>query len=291
MDAWLAEWGDSALLFLGSVGSVTHLDEQGGVRQRLALVREVGEPFEAVMGGQSVDVETGEARAGDGSRWMACRTTVPSPSGITRSHKAVGTTTTIAVALPLERDYTGRIYAGLPVADTALALCVSAQFDPIASRQALDDTPWNRALNELVGDLWTAAVLWQFRRDPARAWRAMPLPDDMRDSRDPVAALERLLLDRARAGVSHSLVLDVAGQGPLGLDDLAVEDETLVGVLTEEEVSRVAERTAVLPGVARDEDGRWREVLTDWENHDGAVPVMVDLYDALRLLDDETRSP
>jgi hypothetical protein len=38
VDAWLAEWGDSALLFLGSVGSVTHLDEQGGVRQRLALV-------------------------------------------------------------------------------------------------------------------------------------------------------------------------------------------------------------------------------------------------------------
>ncbi|WP_424877657.1 sacsin N-terminal ATP-binding-like domain-containing protein [Streptomyces sp. SLBN-8D4] len=291
VDAWLAEWGDSALLFLGSVGSVTHLDEQGGVRQRLALVREGGEPFEAVVGGQSVGVETGEARAGDGSRWMVCRTTVPSPSGITRSHKAVGHTTAIAVALPLGLDDAGRVYAGLPVADTALALCVSAQYDPIASRQALDDTPWNRALNELVGDLWTAAVLWQFWRDPARAWRAVPLPVDMRDARDPVAALERLLLDRARAGVSHGLVLDVAEQGPLGLGDLAVEDETLVGVVTEEEVSRVAKRTAVLPGLARDEDGRWRGVLADWEDHNGAAPVTVDLYDALRLLDDETRSP
>ncbi|WP_175412584.1 hypothetical protein [Streptomyces sp. TRM64462] len=97
-----------------------------------------------------------------------------------------------------------------------------------------------------MGDLWTGAVLWQFRRDPARAWRAVPLADDMRDSRDPVAALERLLLDRAREGVSHGLVLDV--EGPLGLDALAVEGETLVGVVTEEEVSRVAERTAVLPG-------------------------------------------
>jgi hypothetical protein len=291
VDAWLAEWGDSALLFLGSVGSITHLDEQGRVRHRLALDRETGEPFEAVVGGQSADVETGEARAGDGSRWLICRTTVPSPSGITRSHKAVGSTTAIAVALPLGPDDAGRIYAGLPVADTALSLCINAQFDPIASRQALDDTPWNRALNELVGDLWKAAALWQFRRDPARAWRAVPLPDDMRDSRDPVAALERLLLDRARAGVSHDLVLDVPGYGPLGLDDLAVEDETLVGVVTEEEISRVAERTAVLPKVARDEDGRWREVLADWENHDSAVPVTVDLYDALRLLDDETRSP
>ncbi|MFC5253414.1 sacsin N-terminal ATP-binding-like domain-containing protein [Streptomyces nigrescens] len=291
VDAWLAEWGDSALLFLGSVGSVTHLDEQGEVRHRLALDREVGEAFEAQVGGRSVAVETGVARAGDGSRWMVCRATVPSPSGITRSHKAGGPTTALAVALPLGPDDAGRIYASLPVADTALALCVSAQFDPIASRQALDDTPWNRALNVLVGDLWAAAVLRQFRRDPARAWRAVPLPDDVRDSRDPVAALERLLLDRARAGVSHGLVLDVAGQGPLGLGDLAVEDETLAGVVTEEEVSRVAQCTAVLPNVARDEDGRWREVLADWEDHDGAVPMTVDLYDALRLLDDETRSP
>ncbi|MGW1272860.1 sacsin N-terminal ATP-binding-like domain-containing protein [Streptomyces sp. NPDC002491] len=141
VDAWLAEWGDSALLFLGSVGSVTHLDEQGRVRHRLALDCETGEPFEAVVGGQSADVETGEARAGDGSRWLICRTTVPSPFGITRSHKAVGSTTAIAVALPLGPDDAGRIYAGLPVADTALSLCISAQFDPIASRQALDDTP------------------------------------------------------------------------------------------------------------------------------------------------------
>lgn len=291
VDAWLAEWGDSALLFLGSVGSVMHLDERGEVRHRLALDREAGEVFEAQVGGQSVGVETGEARAGGGSRWLVCRATVPSPSGITRSHKAIGPTIALAVALPLGPDHAGRIYAGLPIADTALALCVSAQFDPIASRQALDDTPWNRALNELVGDLWAAAVLWQFQRDPARAWCAVPLPDDVRDSRDPIAALERLLLDRVRAGVSHGLVLDVAGQGLLGLGDLAVEDGALAGVITEQEVSRVAERTAVLPEVARDEDGRWREVLADWEDHDGAAPVTVDLYDALRLLDDETRPP
>lgn len=291
VDEWLAEWGDSALLFLSSVGSVTHLDERGGVRHRLALDREADEAFEAEVGGRSVEVVTSEARAGDGSRWLVCRTTVPSPSGVTRSHKAVGPTTALAVALPLGPDAPGRIHAGLPVADTGLTLCVSAQFDPIASRQALDDTAWNRALNELVGDVWTAVVLWQFSRDPARTWRAIPLPDDVRDSRDPVAALERLLLDRARSAVSHRLVLDVAGHGPLGLDELAVEDETLAGVVTDEEVSRVAERTAVLPQEARDEERRWREVLEDWEVNDGTVPVRVDLYDALSLLDEETRSP
>ncbi|KOV65610.1 hypothetical protein ADL01_26985 [Streptomyces sp. NRRL WC-3618] len=291
VETWLAEWADSALLFLDSVGSVTLLDEQGAVRHRLALDREAGETFEAEVGGWSVEVEAGEAHAGDGSRWLVCRTTVPSPPGVTRAHKAVGTTTTLAVALPMGSNDRGRVYAGLPVEDIGLALCVSAQFDPIASRQALDDTPWNRALNELVADLWTAAVLRQFLRDPSRTWLAVPLPRDARDSRGPVAELERLLLDRARTQVSRSLALDIEGQWPLALEDLAVEDETLVGVVTEEEIYRVAERAAVLPGAARDEDGRWREVLSDWEEHDGAVPRTVDLYDALGLLDDETRSP
>jgi hypothetical protein len=291
VDAWLAEWGDGALLFLSHVREVAHLDEAGGVRHRLTLDRADGEAFGARIGGREAEVRTGEARAPDGSRWLLFRATVPSPPGVTRAHKAVGARTALAVALPVGAAGGGRVHAGLPVEATGLALCVSAQFDPIASRQALDDTRWNHALNELVADLWTAAVLRQFGRDPATAWRAVPLPGDVRDARGPVAALERLLLDRARTRVSHGLLLDVPGHGRLGLGDLAVEETALAGVVTEEEVARVAERAAVLPVAARDADGRWREVLPDWAEHDGAAPAMVDLHDALGLLGDEARSP
>ncbi|QMU75699.1 hypothetical protein GXW83_08060 [Streptacidiphilus sp. PB12-B1b] len=291
VDDWLKEWGDSALLFLKSVRSVAHLEEEGAVRHRLTLNHEDGETFEAEVGGCEVTVEANEASGADGFRWLLCRSTVPSPQGVTRAHKAVGPTTTIALALPLSPCDGGRIYAGLPVQDTDLALFVSAQFDPIASRQTLDDTPWNRALNELLADLWTTTVLRLFLREPARAWRSIPLPSEVRDSRDSVAALESQLLRCARLCVSHRLLMDVAGQSQLALPELAVEEDTLAGVITEEEISRVAERAAILPRAAREGANRWREVLSDWEEHGGAYPATVGLYDALSLLDDETRSP
>lgn len=291
VDEWLDSWSAGALLFLGRVAGVTHLDPRGGVRRRLALTREPGPAFKADVGGGPVEVETHLARADVGSRWLVCRTTVPSPAGVARAHKAAGPTTTLAVALPLGHGGPGRIHVGLPVEETGPALWASAQFDPLASRQRLDETPWNAALVPLVADLWTAAVLWQFRHDPVHAWGAVPLPGDVRDAQGPGAALERRLLDHARRFVSAKLLLEVPGKGPLCLDSLAVEDEALEGVVTEEEVALLADVPSALPRTMRDPASRWREVLSDWENHGAGEPVGVDVYDARGLLGDESRSP
>ncbi|MFC9399196.1 sacsin N-terminal ATP-binding-like domain-containing protein [Streptomyces sp. NPDC057027] len=291
VDEWLDSWSSGALLFLGRVVAVTHLDAQGEVRRRLALTRESGPAFEAEIGGAPAEVETHLGRSPDGPRWLVCRATVPSPSGVDRARKAAGPTTALAVALPLGHGAPGRIHVGLPVEETGPALWANAQFDPLVSRQALDDTPWNRALVPLVADLWAAAVLHQFRHDPAHAWSAVPLPGDVRDGRDPAAALERQLLDRARRLVSAELLLDVPGKGPLALGSLAVEDAELEDVVTEEEVARLAEVAATLPGSMRDPEGRWREVLWDWEEHGAAAPARIDVLDTLDLLGDATRSP
>ncbi|GAA2430349.1 hypothetical protein GCM10010433_33460 [Streptomyces pulveraceus] len=291
VDEWLAAWSSGALLFLGRVAGVTHLDAQGDIRHRLALTREPGPAFEAEIGGGPAEVETHLGRAATGNRWLVCRTTVPSPPGVDRAHKAAGPTTALAVALPLGHGGRGRIHVGLPVEETGAALWANAQFDPLASRQALDETPWNRALVPLVADLWTAAVLWQFRQDPVHAWSAVPLPGDVREGRGPTAALERRVLDQARQLVSTKLLLDVPGKGPLGLGYLAVEDEELEGVVTEPEVARLAEVPSALPGAMRDQDGRWRNALADWEEHGRVAPARVEAYDTLDLLCDETRSP
>ncbi|RPK36331.1 hypothetical protein EES37_27035 [Streptomyces sp. ADI91-18] len=290
VDEWLDSWSAGALLFLGRVAGVTHLDARGDVRRRLALTREPGPAFKTEAGGP-VEVETHLARADAGPRWLVCRTTVPSPAGVARAHKAAGPTTTIAVALSLGHGGPGRIHVGLPVEEIGPALWVSAQFDPLASRQKLDETPWNTALVPLVADLWTAAILWQFRQDPVHAWGAVPLPGDVRDGQGPGAALERRLLDHARLLVSAKLLLEVPGKGSLRLDSLALEDEALEGVVTEEEVARLADVPSTLPQTMRDPDGRWREVLSDWENHGAGAPVRVDVYDARGLLGDESRSP
>ncbi|WP_223777274.1 hypothetical protein [Streptomyces sp. 135] len=291
VDGWLAAWTSGALLFLDHVSDVTHLDTQGGVRHRLALSREPGPGFEAEVGGGPAEVGTHLARAATGTRWLVCRTTVPSPSGIDRAHKAAGPTTTLAVALPLGHGGPGRIHVGLPVQEIGPALWTSAQFDPLASRQALDETPWNRALVPLVADLWTAAVLRQFRQDPVNAWSAVPLPDHVRDGRNPAAAMEQRLLDHARRLVSAKLLLEVPGEGLLDLGSLAVEDEELEGAVTEEEVARLADVPAALPGAMRAPDGRWREVLSDWEENGVGAPARVEVYDTLDLLGDGSRSP
>ncbi|MFJ8691795.1 sacsin N-terminal ATP-binding-like domain-containing protein [Streptomyces roseolilacinus] len=291
VDAWLTTWSSGALLFLGYVASVTHLDAQGGVRNRLALTREPGPAFEAEIDGRTARVETSLARAAAGNQWLVCRTTVPSPSGVVRTHKAAGPTTTLAVALPLGHAGRGRIHVGLPVEETGPALWASAQFDPLASRQALDETPWNRALVPLVADLWTAAVLWQFRHDPVHAWSAVPLPDDIRAGHGPAAVLEQLLLDRARWLLSAELLLDVPGKGLLALESLAVEEEELDGAVTEEEVAHLAGAVCALPSAMRDSDGRWREVLSDWEEHGAGAPTRVEVYDTRDLLGDGTRPP
>ncbi|MER6022738.1 hypothetical protein ABT141_32135, partial [Streptomyces anulatus] len=217
--------------------------------------------------------------------------TLPSPSGIDRAHKAAGPTTTLAVALPLGHGGPGRIHVSLPVQEIGPALWTSAQFDPLASRQALDETPWNHALVPLVADLWTAAVLRQFRQDPVNAWSAVPLPDHVRDGRNPAALMEQRLLDHARRLVSAKLLLEVPGEGLLDLESLAVEDEELEGAVTEEEVARLADVPAALPGAMRDPDGRWREVLSDWEENGVGAPARVEVYDTLDLLGDGSRSP
>ncbi|MER7540563.1 hypothetical protein ABTX77_38220 [Streptomyces sp. NPDC097704] len=292
VDEWLDSWSSGALLFLGRVAAVTHLDAQGEVRRRLALTREAGPAFEAEIGGAAAEVETHLGRAADdGPRWLVCRATVPSPSGVDRAHKAAAPTTTLAVALPLGHAGPGRIHVGLPVEETGPALWANAQFDPLVSRQALDDTLWNRALVPLVADLWTAAVLRQFRHDPVHAWSAVPLPGDVRDGRGPAAVLERRLLDRSRRLVSAKLLLDVPGEGPLALESLAVEDAELEGVVTEEEVARLAKLPSALPGSMRDPEGRWREVLWDWEENGVAAPKRIEVFDTLGLVGDATRSP
>ncbi|MFD4377066.1 sacsin N-terminal ATP-binding-like domain-containing protein [Streptomyces sp. NPDC058486] len=291
VDAWLDAWSSGALLFLERVAAVTHLDARGDVRHRLALTRESEDGFEAGIGGGQVDVRTRFSGSADGHRWLVCRTGVPSPAGVDRAHKAADATTGLAVALPVGHGGPGRIHVGLPVETTGPAIWAHAQFDPLVSRQSLDVTPWNRALVPLLADLWAAAVLRQFRRDPAHAWSAVPLPDEVRAGQGPAADLERALLDRARRVVAAHLVLDVPGKGPLDLAALAVEEPELEDVVAEEETARLAKVPSVLPGAARDPEGRWRSVLGDWEQHGAGAPARVKVLDTLELLDDTTRTP
>ncbi|MFH8706566.1 sacsin N-terminal ATP-binding-like domain-containing protein [Streptomyces rubrogriseus] len=300
VDDWLASWGNEALLFLRHVASVVHLDAHGRTVRRLALRREAAERFKAEVAGQSVSVEVADVRDPLDLCWRVCHAVVASPPGLEPAAKAVGDTTPLAVALPLEPAGTtapvsearsGRVHVRLPVAPLALPVRVHAAFDPTPSRQGLQATAWNKALVPRVADLWAAAVTEQFRLAPASSWLMVPLPEktSQQGQDEVVGALEAALLERARLQVSACLRVGIPGQGPLGLEDLAVEAAELTGVLTEAEIERLAEQPA-LPYAARDSAGRYRHVLEDWANHSAVEPVSVDVWDALELLGDEGRS-
>ncbi|MFI1947401.1 sacsin N-terminal ATP-binding-like domain-containing protein [Streptomyces virginiae] len=296
VDDWLDEWGDEALLFLEHVRTVVHQREDGSVRSQLGLKWSEPDVYEAIVDGRDTMVGVRTAQATDGTSWQVSRAIVPSPPDVPRIRKAAGEATGLAVALPLHQAndlrIPGQVHVGLPVTELGLPVRVSAQFDPNPSRQQLNDTPWNRALRPLLADLWAAAVIRQLRLDPAVTWQCLPLPDDLQAPKGQVRKLEKQLLTLAREKVSHELRLQTVSHGDLGLADLAVCDEALVGVLSESEIAQVARRTAVLPQSARDGAGRWQDVLGDWAGHGGATPTAVSVPMALyALLGDESRSP
>ena len=73
-----------------------------------------------------------------------------------------------------------------------------------------------------MAELWSAAVLDAFDRDPRSAWQAIPIGDVPEDQRDKpiVRRLEDEVIVSARERVAANLALPVAGRGRLVLREL-----------------------------------------------------------------------
>ena len=264
---------------------------------------------------KAADLSRGFADAADGRSWAVYISDVPTPAGVSRAQKATGPTTPVAVALPLDSPKTdpdgttrrlepdvaesndfstaeaGQIYAGLPVARMRSPLFANAQFDPLASREGLVDTLWNKELVKLVAEVWSKAALDFFGRDPQAAWQAMPLPcaGEGETASGVIGNLEAAVIERARQAVASQLSFPVPGHGHISLSELAVEAQPLEGVLHEDEIAQLAGLSVTLPIDVRDPAGRWRSVLDDWRSHGAELPEPVSVKQALDLVGDEGR--
>jgi hypothetical protein len=130
------------------------------------------------------------------------------------------------LALPLQPEDNGVIYAGLPLAETSVPLRVNAQFDPVTSRTGLATTRWNRSMLPLLADLWVEVVEDLFVEMPVVAWDVVPLSGEADGHLGPVSVVkqfERLLLDRARTDLAARAAIGVEGT-QLMLTELAVEE-------------------------------------------------------------------
>lgn len=289
--SWTSRWDDSALLFCATVERVSFATGAGA--RTLALGWEELDSGSCDVGGRPVPVRRRKATAVGGRSWMVSSADAPSPAGLSRAHKATGSTTPVAVALLLSGgDESGQIHAGLPVVPTRLPLRANAQFDPIASRQALADQPWNDELAKLIADLWTEALLDLFDHQPTAAWAAIPLPHPAAEAEavGPVARLEALVLDRSRTAIANRLSFAIGGDN-VAIADLATEVLRLEGLLAPDELAELAELPAALPTEVRDIGGRWRSVLEDWRQAGADLPLAVTVADALVLAGDESRAP
>lgn len=313
LDEWLGRWDDSALLFLRHVTGVTLLDPNGDPIRQLALSRRRDE--EPVLDPGPAAVSRWFADTTDGRSWAVYSSDFPTPAGVSRALKATGSTTPVAVALSLSTPKTdsdgtkkrlepdiaaavqhgpngvGQIYAGLPIARMHSPLFANAQFDPLASREGLADTPLNEELVKLVAEVWSSAVLDLFGRDPQAAWQAVPLPraDEGEAASGVIGALQAAVLQKARQAVASRLSFPVSDQGNISLSELAVEAQPLEGVLNETEIAQLAGLSAALPIGIRDPAGRWRSVLDDWRSYGASLPEPVSIKQALDLVSDEAR--
>lgn len=289
---WLRRWDDSAMLFLRTVSRIVLRSSCGESIMTLAIDRG---GHEDVSGGPSSadGVSRQRVTAKDKRSWMVYRAEFPKPEGVERAHKATKATTPVAIALPLQEVKGGNIHAGLPVASTRMAVFANAQFDPTTSRQEFPDNEWNKALVPIVAELWSAAALEAFDRDPISAWQAIPVDDVSEDRRDApiVRRLEDEVIASARERVAANLMLPVSGRGHLPLRELAVEDKPLAHVLTPKETAELAGLEATLPAEIRDARGKWRAVLEDWRNAGVDIPAPVSVEQALALLEQEAREP
>jgi hypothetical protein len=281
-EAWVDAWNDSGLLFLSSVREVKFATSAWS--RNLSLKREVGKGFTWTFRGKRLDVAQEIATAPDGRQWLVNTALVRSPARVRRAHKATGESTPIAVALSLDSETGGCLYAGLPVSPlTAFPVRANAQFDPMTNRQGVRDTAWNRELVQVLGALWKVAVLDLFAQQPSQAWGSVPTQFDDDDLAEGLLGLLSDQIRSAALEVGQDLEFDVAN-GLLPVAALAIESPDLTGLLSAEEIADIAGLQATLPAQVRDEHGRWRTVTDAWRREGLRLPAPVTIGDAVPLL-------
>lgn len=288
---WLGRWDDSALLFLRHLDRVVVLGADSLPARTLTLSWIEDAAATCVVDGRELTVQRRHTTAPDGRSWLVHSVEAPTPKRVERTRKASGPTVPLGLALPLQPQAGGVIYAGLPLVKTSVPLLVNAQFDPVTGRTGLASTRWNRAMLPLLADLWVEVVEDLFAEMPVVAWDVVPLPGDEGD--DPssvVEQLESLLLDRACDELANRATIMVDGTA-IALTELAVEDTLLENVVTPDEIATLAGLAASLPISARDPGGRWRDVLDDWREAGAPLPPPVTIQTALGLVQNAARSP
>lgn len=286
---WLQSWSDAGLLFLSSLRSVTLVDVHGEPVTQVGV--SVGDPeVIELAGGRAVRTSV---TAGDGQTWVRYSRNAKSPAGH-RAGKSHQDTTPVGIAFPRFDGDGGHVHVGLPVRSLGVPFRFAAQFDPLANRRDLADSQWNIDLVGLVADLWLDATLDLFSIDPKSAWAAVPLESEYVDDAFTASPLHEAVMDRlmtaSRLAFADRVHLKGRGGDQHPLRELAYETPDLTDILTDEDISDLAETADVITSFNRSDDDRWRVVIADLDDLGAATPALVDVRSTLPLLNVEDRT-
>lgn len=215
-------------------------------------------------------------------RWVRYLVDGPLSREEQRHEKATGKTTPLGVAFPLGRATPSGFYDRLPLPlESGFTFSVNAQFDPDTARSALLENDWNARRIRDLGQLVAAVALDAFVRDPASAWRAVPLEHEVQADENSwfEAQLHKGIVDIAQAHVREHLKLKIRNRRR-GLGQLVYEDEELDGLLTTDDQEDLCAHRSAVPMEYRDPAGRWRRILEEL-----ALSTSIGVDDALTLLE------
>ena len=202
-----------------------------------------------------------------------------------RHEKATGPTSPVGIALPLSRSEPGGFYDRLPLPlPCGFSFGLNAQFDPDTARSTVLQNEWNRRRIEDLGHLLASVALDAFARNPASAWRAVPLLKEVTDDQSWLGKrLQESVVVFAQTRIGDHLKLKVR-EKRRSLQLLVYEEKHLDGLLTSEDQEMLRPRRSAIIPEFRDSEGRWRRVLEELGRSDS-----ISVEDALELFDGDDR--
>ena len=281
--AWFSQLGASAVLFLDTVKSLRLLELPSGgdlVHHRL-LTRarhDIRLPTlsEVVRCTELRDPKSRQS-------WLRYEIERKVPSTLKRRNKAIGESTPVAIAIPLKKEETGQLYAGLPLGiEMQIPFSLNAQFDPDTARHGIQHNKLNEWLIRRVAELAGAIALHLVAHKPTLVWRAVALRSEQDVSGDEWVSCQIANLvatTQKRLGKLLTISIDSLQKR---LRDIVYEAERLDQLIAQAEIDGLKPNLGLtlLPSHYRDQQGRWRLVLSELEG-----PTEISVSDAITLFD------
>lgn len=278
---WYESWSDDSLLFLASVSSFRWCEIDGKTRDERTLSFSSWTDADYRLEHPAIHSLQIRRVEGRDNNWKVWRATIEVPTHLHPAHKARTERTDISIALADEADSTSLFIGFRTNVPSNLSFSLDAQFDPSTSRESIIENPWNNWLIERTCEVCAEIAAGLFLSDPKKAWLMVPLKNEHIDEAN--SWLQR------RFATAFQTVREWLGQKAnvalhalnVELNQIVYEDETLSGLLHEADLERIAAELNALPTSVRDEEGRWRDVISALD-----VSTCIGTDELLQALDD-----